>query len=233
MEYTIRVKCQENKHAKAFWQDFSYTGSADNSVAAVLNELNARNPFTDKNGNLASPIAWECSCMIRKCGACAMRINGIPRLACSFFLRSLKTNLVLLEPLSKFPLVKDLVVDRSMISEQLKQAKLWLESDANMSSYTHEQRYQSAKCLLCGCCLEVCPNYSAENTFAGAILPVNAYRLLEEEQNQTHRDSIAANYRKAYFEGCGQSLACQNICPAHIPVAELLARSNAMAVWKR
>ena len=36
-----------------------------------------------------------------------------------------------------------------------------------MSSWTHEPRYQSARCLMCGCCLEVCPNFSANGTFAG------------------------------------------------------------------
>ena len=74
--------------------------------------------------------------MIRKCGACAMRINGLPRLACSVFLRDCKGSVVTLEPLSKFPLVKDLVVDRSVIFEALKRTKLWLEGDAFQTSYT-------------------------------------------------------------------------------------------------
>ena len=138
--------------------------------------------------------------MIRKCGACAMRINGLPRLACSVFLRDCKGSVVTLEPLSKFPLVKDLVVDRSVIFEALKRTKLWLEGDAFQTSYTHSQRYRSAKCLLCGCCLEVCPNFDPNSEFAGAVLPVNAYRILNEEQDIAHQTELANAYRQLYFE---------------------------------
>lgn len=233
MNYTIRIKRQENPQASPCWQEFTFEGSADTSIASVLNELNHRSPLCEKSGTVVSPIAWECGCMIRKCGACAMRINGLPRLACSVFLRDCKGSVVTLEPLSKFPLVKDLVVDRSVIFEALKRTKLWLEGDAFQTSYTHSQRYQSAKCLLCGCCLEVCPNFDPNSEFAGAVLPVNAYRILNEGQDIAHRTELANAYRQLYFEGCGKSLACQDICPAGIPVEELMSCSNAAAVWKR
>ena len=102
-----------------------------------------------------------------------------------------------------------------------------------MTEYTHEIRYQSARCLMCGCCLEVCPNFDFGKDFAGAIAPVNTYRILNEEQDTSHHEQIAEKYRKHYFEGCGKSLSCQNICPAGIPVEELMVRSNAAAVWKK
>jgi succinate dehydrogenase / fumarate reductase iron-sulfur subunit len=162
-----------------------------------------------------------------------MRINGLPRLACSTFLNSLKSSTITLEPMSKFPLVRDLIVDRSILFAHLKKLNLWLESEAYMTEWTHEQRFQSARCLMCGCCLEVCPNFSTEGDFAGAIAAVNAFRILNEEQETGHHKEISAEYRKRYFEGCGKSLACQNICPAGLPVEELIVRSNAAAIWNR
>lgn len=233
MRYTIRIKRQENKEAKPFWQEFEIEAEGELSIAAMLNELNARQKLTDKSGKEAEPISWECGCMVKKCGACAMRINGLPELACSTFLQSLKGKVIVLEPLSKFPVVKDLIVDRSVVFENLKKINLWLESDAYMTEYTHEIRYQSARCLMCGCCLEVCPNFDFGKDFAGAIAPVNAYRILNEEQDTSHHEQIAEKYRKHYFEGCGKSLSCQNICPAGIPVEELMVRSNAAAVWNK
>ena len=227
------LKRQENKEAKPFWQEFEIEAEGELSIAAMLNELNARQKLTDKSGKEAEPISWECGCMVKKCGACAMRINGLPELACSTFLQSLKGKVIVLEPLSKFPVVKDLIVDRSVVFENLKKINLWLESDAYMTEYTHEIRYQSARCLMCGCCLEVCPNFDFGKDFAGAIAPVNAYRILNEEQDTSHHEQIAEKYRKHYFEGCGKSLSCQNICPAGIPVEELMVRSNAAAVWKK
>lgn len=233
MSIKIRIKRCKDAASKPYYQEFIYEGGTEASVAAVLNELNSRVPLTDINGNEAEPISWECSCLVRKCGACAMRINGLPRLACSTFLSSLKGNTVTLEPLSKFPLVKDLVVDRSAIFENLKRIELWLQSDAHMKDATHAARYQSAKCIMCGCCLEVCPNFHNEGSFTGAVAPVNAFRLLDEEQDAEHRGSLSIDYEKDYFEGCGKSLSCRDICPAGIPVDELVVRSNAAAVWRK
>lgn len=233
MIYTIQIKRQKDKNTSSYWQEFLYDGNEDDSVAVILNELNGRNELKDSRGENAESISWECSCMVRKCGACAMLINGYPRLACSTFLNTLKGNKVTLAPLSKFPVVKDLIVDRSIVFENLKKVNLWLESDAYMASHTHEPRYQSAKCLMCGCCLEICPNFSTYSEFVGAVAPVNAYRILNEEQDADHIKKISEQYKKLYFEGCGKSLSCQNICPAGIPIEELMVRSNAAAVWKK
>lgn len=231
MVYKIRIRRQESQKSDSYWQEFEFDGSKNSSVATVLKELNSRTPLKDNSGNIVTPISWECSCMVRKCGACAMLINERPRLACSTFLHTLKGSTITLEPLSKFPLVRDLIVDRSILFENLKKLNLWLESEAYMNPWTHEPRYQSARCLMCGCCLEVCPNFSANGTFAGAIAAVNAFRILNEEQESTHLNEISAEYKKKYFEGCGKSLSCHDICPIGLPVEELLVRSNAAAVW--
>ena len=116
---------------------------------------------------------------------------------------TLKGSTIILEPLSKFPLVRDLIVDRSNLFENLKKLNLWLESEAYMSSWTHEPRYQSARCLMCGCCLEVCPNFSANGTFAGAVAAVNAFRILNEEQESTHLNEISAEIRRNILRDAG------------------------------
>jgi succinate dehydrogenase / fumarate reductase iron-sulfur subunit len=58
----------------------------------------------------------------------------------------------LLEPLSKFPVISDLIVDRSELFEQLKRAKLWLDDAAFLSEWRHETSYQSARCLMYSIC---------------------------------------------------------------------------------
>ncbi|MBR2188282.1 MAG: succinate dehydrogenase/fumarate reductase iron-sulfur subunit [Eubacterium sp.] len=233
MTRVIRIKRQSDKDSMPYWQEFAYEGDQGGSVAAALNALNARTPLTDTTGKETESIAWECGCMVRKCGACAMRINGLPALACSTFLNSIKKDVIIIEPLSKFPVVKDLIVDRSVIFDNMKKMAVWLESEAFLTDYTHEQRYQSARCLMCGCCLEVCPNFSFSGDFAGSAAPVNVFRILDEEQNPEHRKEILEHYQKTFFEGCGKSMSCHDICPAGIPVEELMVRSNAAAIWKR
>lgn len=232
MNFIIRVKRAAGPGAHVFWQEFAYEGDESESVAAALRELNARAPLTDLNGREAPPIRWECGCACGKCGACAMRVNGLPMLACKAFLGPLG-HTVALEPLSKFPLVADLVVDRGVIFEQLKKIHLWLSGKAVMREKGHELRFQSARCLMCGCCLEICPNFSAEGGFAGALAAVNAYRMFNQESDEPRRAEAAKRYVKHYYAGCGTSLACRDICPAGIPVDELISRSNAAAVWRR
>ena len=55
MNYTIRIKRQENPQASPCWQEFTFEGSADTSIASVLNELNHRSPLCEKNGTVVSP----------------------------------------------------------------------------------------------------------------------------------------------------------------------------------
>ena len=232
MNFTLRIKRQAAASAKPFWQEFRYDGEPSDSVAAALRELNARPSLADAHGQPADPIAWDCGCCAGKCGACAMRVNGRPVLACKAFLGD-GSYAVTLEPLSKFPLVRDLVVDRSVIFENLKKIHLWLNERAKFDERAHELRYQSARCLMCGCCLEVCPNFSAKGSFSGAAAAVAAFRLLNQERDSAHRREEVRSYSRTFYAGCGTSLACEDICPAGIPVTELISRSNAAAVWRR
>lgn len=232
MNFVIRVKRAAGPAAPAVWQEFAYEGHESDSVAAALRELNARTPLTDLEGREAPPVRWECGCACGKCGACAMRVNSLPTLACKAFLGPLGQT-VTLEPLSKFPLVADLVVDRGVIFEQLKKIHLWLSGAAVTREKTHELRFQSSRCLMCGCCLEICPNFRAGGGFAGALAAVGAYRMFNQESDEAHRAEAAKRYVASYYSGCGTSLACRAICPAGIPVDELVSRSNAAAVWRR
>ena len=77
MVYKIRIRRQESQKADSYWQEFEYDGSKNSSVATVLKELNSRTPLKDNSGNIVTPISWEWSCMVRKCGACAMLIKRI------------------------------------------------------------------------------------------------------------------------------------------------------------
>lgn len=104
MVYKIRIRRQESQKSDSYWQEFEFDGSKNSSVATVLKELNSRTPLKDNSGTIVTPISWECSCMVRKCGACAMLINERPRLACSTFLHTLKGSTITLEPLSNFRL---------------------------------------------------------------------------------------------------------------------------------
>ena len=130
----VKIKRRSAPDATSYWQSFQYDGPRHVTVSAVLDAINYTDDLFDAEGNIATRIRWECSCMQAVCGACAMVINGVPALACTTFADEVKGNELVLEPLSKFPVVADLIVDRSVIYENLKQASVYLETVAEKNN---------------------------------------------------------------------------------------------------
>lgn len=227
----MRIKRQNSFEAEAFYQTILRDCDAETNIATLLREINAEE-ILDIDGIPVGEIAWECSCLQKKCGACAMRINGMPRLACDTKIGDLKSKTVTLEPLKKFPVVRDLIVDRSVLRENLIALHNWLESEATKSRKTVDLAYDASRCIQCGCCLEVCPNFTAGESFFGAAAFVPASRILSQLPNGKKND-LVQEYGKHIYNGCGKSLSCHDICPVGIDVEHKLSNSNAVAVWKR
>lgn len=221
MQIEIAVKRQPSPDEKSYIQNFNYTGDGNLTVADWLTEINQNETKTDR-------IAWECGCLEKKCGACAMLINGRPALACSVFLKDNAVHgKITLEPFSKFPLIKDLIVDRAGMFESMKEMKIWMQ-EKSFYQYTwdRELQYKAGQCLQCGCCLEVCPNFMAGQNFAGAAAMVQSYVDMEQNADDIHRKEMKKKYRKKFFSYCGQSLSCKTVCPKHLPLDEIQARAN-------
>ena len=217
---------------RPFVQRFFYEPVEEaETVATALTRLNETDPLRDAGGNPAAPIRWECSCLQKKCGACAMLINGRPGLACDARLSELRDP-IRLEPLRKFPVVADLIVDRDVMAENLAAMRLWFAGQAPMGQKAADVGYEASRCLQCGCCLEVCPNFDPAGRFFGMAAAVPASRLLAGLP-AGQREEMARLYREHVYEGCGKSLACRNVCPAGIDISGLMSRSNAAALWRR
>ena len=96
------------------------------NVISAMMEI-AANPVT-ADGRATTPVTYDSNCLEEICGSCAMRINGKARMACSALVDNLEQP-IRVEPLSKFPLVRDLQVDRSVLFENLKAVKAWVPID--------------------------------------------------------------------------------------------------------
>ena len=229
MSVQIDVLRRESPAAEARWQSFLYDpGTPADTVATALTALNARPDLRDRNGAPAAPIRWEHSCLQKKCGACAMVICGRPGLACDARLSDYPGP-IRLEPFRKFPVVADLLVDRSVMFDNLRTLEVWLEKAQVPREAAVETAYAASRCLQCGCCLEVCPNFAPGGSFFSAAGAAPMSRLLA----QAPEDRAAAKrYRTFLYEGCGKSLSCHNVCPAGIDLEDLMVRSSAAAAWR-
>ena len=240
-----------------YWETFAYDGPDDNSVAGVLDYLNYPDDIVDVDGRRSTRIGWECSCLQGVCGACAMVINGTPALACETFVRDIREKEITIRPLQKFPVIHDLVVDRSSIHENLKQENVYigkyqpagdtdhthLHGDAAKAlqdakdkadtdrahpygdaDVSHAHTYAAAKCLKCGLCLEVCPNYVNGKTFFGAAFANDCYLVLA--RNRSREKEIRKIYAEHFGKDCSKSLSCMEVCPMKIPTLASMAKLN-------
>lgn len=220
----VKIKRKRDIDSESYWQSFNYDGPLHVPISAVLDALNYSDDLFDTEGVAAPRIRWECSCMQSVCGGCAMIISGVPALACATFLDEVRGRELVLEPLSKFPTVADLIVDRSIIYENLKSVGAYLESYKPSDPSLYEHQYSVAKCLKCGLCLEVCPNYYPGEDFYGAVLANESYLIAS--QSAEKKPKVVEEYKKHFGAGCSKALSCQGVCPAKIETLSSVLKMN-------
>src|SRR5512140_302025 len=122
----VKIKRQMSPQSQPYWENFSIPYRRNMNITALLMEI-AANPVT-KEGKQTVPVSYDSNCLEEVCGSCAMVINGRSRMACSALVDSLEQP-ISIEPMSKFPIVRDLQVDRARLFEGLKRIKAWIPID--------------------------------------------------------------------------------------------------------
>jgi succinate dehydrogenase / fumarate reductase, iron-sulfur subunit len=152
----------------SYWERFRLHYEPQLNVTSVLQTI-AANPKTI-SGTSVAPVAYDANCLEEVCGACTMLINGRTRQACTALVDKLLEGNpaeIELRPMSKFPVIRDLVVDRQRLFRALQKVKAWIPVDSyddlgpapRQSPETQQRAYPLSKCMSCGCCLEACPQY--------------------------------------------------------------------------
>ena len=220
----VKILRQESPDSAPYWETFEYDGPSENSVAGVLDYINYNDDITNIDGERSTRIWWDCSCLQGVCGACAMVINNTPALACETFLKDIKGETLEIRPLSKFPVIRDLITDRSSIHENLMRTNVYIGKYDPSADKDHAHQYTAAKCLKCGLCLEVCPNYVNGNSFFGAVFANDCY--LAASRNRGKAGEIRAEYAEHFGSGCSKALSCMDVCPMKIPTIASMAKLN-------
>lgn len=164
----VRVLRQDSPGEESYWQHFDVPYEPNMNVISVLQRIAAL--ARSEDGQPVPPVAWDCSCLEEVCGSCTMLINGRTRMACSALVDSLldESDEIELRPMSKFPVIRDLCVDRSRLFRSLERVKAWVPVDGSydhgpgprVSPEEQEDAYPLSTCISCGCCLEACPQFT-------------------------------------------------------------------------
>jgi succinate dehydrogenase / fumarate reductase iron-sulfur subunit len=160
-----------------------------------------------------------------------MLINGRARMACSALIDKLEQP-VRLEPFSKFPIVRDLATDRSVLFENLKAVKAWVPVDGSydlgsgprVSPEQQEEMYPLSRCISCCCCMEACPQFDEATGFVGAatISQVRLFNSHPTGQVLKH-ERLTALMGDGGIQECGYAQNCVEVCPKDIPLTNSIA----------
>jgi len=232
----VRVKRQASPQARPRWEEFELVWRPHMNVIICLRDI-AERPVT-RDGKQTTPVTYESNCLEEVCGSCAMLVNAKARMACSALVDQL-VQPIRLEPMTKFPVVRDLAVDRSIMFENLKRMKAWVPIDGTYDlgegprmAPDHQQKaYPLSRCISCGACLEVCPQVNQNNAFIGAAI-ISQVRLFNmHPTGAMHaRERLEAVMGPGGVADCANAQNCVKICPKEIPLTESIAEVNRQAV---
>jgi len=142
---------------------------------------------------------------------------------------------ITLEPMKKFPLIKDLIVDRSKMFENLKKVKAWVPIDGSfdlgMAPAQDDRgrplRYALSRCMSCGCCLEACPQINEHSTFVGPAALAQALLFNVHPIGKTlENDRFEFLTSEDGITGCGNAQNCVKVCPKSVPLTRAIAELN-------
>jgi succinate dehydrogenase / fumarate reductase iron-sulfur subunit len=224
----LKIKRQESSEAAPRWEEFEVPWEEHLNVHAALMAIQ-RKPVT-RDGKKTTPVVWDANCLEEVCGSCTMIINGRVRQACSTMVDK-EEQPIEIRPMTKYPLIRDLIVDRTRIFTDFKRVRAWIDIDGlhelgpgpRQSQELAETRYDLSRCMACGCCMEACPNYGPQSEYIGAA-PVSQARLFNlHPSGAMHADErLEALMLPGGIQDCGNSQNCVEVCPKEIPLTTSL-----------
>lgn len=231
----LKIRRQDDPGDLPYWEQFVVELKAGMTVVDALEAIREQ-PVT-ADGNATAPVAFESACAGGLCGACAMVINGRVQLACATLLEDCSEP-VAIEPLSKFPVVRDLRVDRARMLEAFSRMEAWAAVDGlhehgpalSIAPEAAAVQAANAACIMCGACSEACPQVNERSAFAGAFLfaqllplashPIGARGASLRMDEMLGRGGIA---------DCAGARACEAVCPQGIPLGASASALEALA----
>lgn len=228
------LKVWRGSPGNQYWEEFELEIKPALNLIAALMEIQ-RNPV-NIHGEAVAPIAYEAGCLEEVCGSCSMLVNGKPRQACTALIQPILdetgSNIITVAPFTKFPLVRDLVIDRISMFENLKKAHAWIDSDGpfargpgpKISPKKQEVMYDLSRCMTCGCCVEACPQMNSHSKFVGPqviaqVRLFNDHPVGEEDKDKRMEFMMS----EGGINACGNAQNCVKVCPKDIPLTESIA----------
>src|SRR6516165_4118025 len=192
--------------------------------------LDALNYIKDQ---LDGTLSHRWSCRMGICGSCGMTVNGEPKLTCATFLTDYAPGPVRVEPLSNFPVIRDLVVEIGDFMRKLTAVKPWIirseekpisEGEYRQTPQELDEYKQFSMCINCMLCYAACPVYGLDPKFIGpaAIALAQRYNLDSRDEGTRQRQEILDGHEGIW--GCTFVGECTRACPKGVDPAGAIQR---------
>src|SRR3954451_3709178 len=237
MNFRLRVWRQPDGKSRGKLVDYKATNiSPDTSFLEMLDIVN--DELTERG---EAPIAFDSDCREGICGTCALTINGQdtaqkhPAAACQLYMRSFSDgSTITIEPFraKSFPLVRDLVIDRSALDRIVQaggfiSARAGAAPEANsipVPKHDADVAMEAAACIGCGACAAACPNASAM-LFTAAKVSHLAFLPQGTPERASRVLKMVGAMDAEGFGNCTNTYECEAVCPAEIS-ASFIAKLN-------
>ncbi len=174
-------------------------------------------------------VAVRYSCRQATCGSCGMIINGKPRLACFTKISELDSDVVTVEPMNNFPIIRDLAVRFERLFDSHHKIKPYLiRDDSEISSNEKEfmqspeeleQYIQFANCIKCGLCNSACPTMATDSSFIGPQALAQAYRYVADSRDKGKDSRLKIIDDSHGIWRCHFAGSCSQVCPKGVDPA--------------
>ncbi len=232
---TIRVtRYRPEKSQEPYFQEYQVPYTKDMVVLDALNYIKS---------HLDGTLTYRWSCRMGVCGSCGANVDGTPKLTCASFLHEFKGRTLTVEPLSFFPVIKDLVVNMDDFMKKLVEIKPWIirekETPPEQGEYKQSpeelERYQQfSSCINCMLCYAACPIYGLNEKFLGPAATALAYRYIEDSRDQGAKARFPIVHDHEGVWECTLVGECSVVCPKGvdpmlaIQKTKILASTNAL-----
>lgn len=188
------------------------------------NEDNLLKALYDIKINIDSTLTFRCGCKSGVCGSCAIKVNGVEKLACKSRIKDSD----LIEPMSNSNIIKDLVVDVSHETFLIKKTNSFIEENIEIEISQKDIKLidLQSNCILCNSCFSSCPVYDVNKDFLGPFALTRALRYINDKKNAS-RTNIVSSIQSNGIWDCTLCSACTLVCPQGIdPKADIMQLQN-------